>query len=87
MTQHGFFTLARTCSRCEGAGEIISSSLSGECRGTGMVKGKAMLKIKIPAGMDNGTRLRVPRPGEAGEKDMPRGDLYVIARNPEARFF
>jgi molecular chaperone DnaJ len=84
--QQGFFTLSRTCSHCRGEGEIIASPC-GECQGTGMVKGKATLKIKIPAGMDNGTRLRVPREGEAGEKDMPRGDLYVITRIRKHAFF
>jgi len=84
--QQGFFTLSRTCSHCRGAGEIIASPC-GECQGTGMVKEKASLKIKIPAGMDNGTRLRVPGEGEAGEKDMPRGDLYVITRIRKHAFF
>jgi len=84
--QQGFFTLSRTCSHCRGEGEIIASPC-GECQGTGMVKGKAALKIKIPAGMDNGMRLRVSREGEAGEKDMPRGDLYVIARIRKHAFF
>lgn len=84
--QQGFFTLSRTCSHCRGAGEIIASPC-GECQGTGMIKEKASLKIKIPAGMDNGTRLRVPGEGEAGEKDMPRGDLYVITRIRKHAFF
>ena len=84
--QQGFFTLSRTCSHCRGAGEIIASPC-GECQGTGMVKEKVSLKIKIPAGMDNGTRLRIPGEGEAGEKDMPRGDLYVITRIRKHAFF
>jgi len=84
--QQGFFTLSRTCSHCRGAGEIIASPCD-KCQGTGMVKEKASLKIKIPAGMDNGTRLRVPGEGEAGEKDMPRGDLYVITRIRKHAFF
>lgn len=84
--QQGFFTLSRTCSHCRGAGEIIASPC-GECQGTGMIKEKTSLKIKIPAGMDNGTRLRVPGEGEAGEKDMPRGDLYVITRIRKHAFF
>ena len=84
--QQGFFTLSRTCSHCRGAGEIIASPC-GECQGTGMVKEKVSLKINIPAGMDNGTRLRIPGEGEAGEKDMPRGDLYVITRIRKHAFF
>ncbi|MCJ7610870.1 MAG: molecular chaperone DnaJ, partial [Candidatus Aminicenantes bacterium] len=84
--QQGFFTLSRTCSHCRGAGEIIASPC-GECQGTGVVKEKVSLKINIPAGMDNGTRLRIPREGEAGEKGMPRGDLYVITRIRKHAFF
>jgi len=84
--QQGFFIVSRTCSHCGGAGELIASPC-GDCRGTGKIKDKATLKIKIPAGVDDGTRLRITGEGEAGDQGMPRGDLYVITRIQKHRFF
>jgi molecular chaperone DnaJ len=84
--QQGFFIVSRTCSHCGGAGELIASPCDN-CRGTGKVKDKATLKIKIPAGVDDGTRLRITGEGEAGDQGMPRGDLYVITRIQKHPFF
>jgi molecular chaperone DnaJ len=84
--QQGFFTVSRTCSHCRGTGEIIASPC-GTCQGTGMVKGKASLKIKIPAGIDDGSRLRIQGEGEAGDSGMSHGDLYVITRVRKHEFF
>jgi molecular chaperone DnaJ len=84
--QQGFFTVSRTCSHCRGAGEIIASPCS-ECHGTGMMKDKTSLRIKIPAGIDEGSRLRITGEGEAGDVGMPRGDLYVIVRIRKHEFF
>jgi len=77
--QQGFFTVARTCSECGGAGEIIATPCPA-CRGSGHVKGKATIKIKIPAGIEDQSRLRIGGEGEAGEGDSLRGDLYVLVR-------
>ncbi len=84
--QQGFFTITRTCSHCEGLGEIIATPC-GECQGTGRVKQKKQLKVKIPAGVDDGTRLRISGEGEAGDQGLPRGDLYVIIRVRKHPFF
>jgi molecular chaperone DnaJ len=84
--QQGFFTVARTCSQCRGAGEIIASPCK-ECRGTGRVKAKRSLKIRIPAGVDEGSRLRLEGEGEPGDAQGLRGDLYVVLRVAKHRFF
>lgn len=84
--QQGFFTVSRTCSHCRGAGEIIATPC-GNCQGTGMIKDKASLRIKVPAGVDDGTRLRIQGEGEAGDRGMSRGDLYVITRVQKHEFF
>jgi len=84
--QQGFFIVSRTCSQCYGSGEIITTPCK-ECRGSGSVKKKKELKIKIPAGVDDGSRLRIGGEGEAGDKDAPRGDLYVVIRVKKHDFF
>jgi molecular chaperone DnaJ len=77
VTQSGFFTMARTCPKCQGAGEVIKTPCP-TCNGRGRVKLKRSIKVKIPAGVDSGSRLRVHGEGEAGERGGPRGDLYLI---------
>ncbi len=84
--QQGFFTVSRTCSHCRGTGEIIASPC-GPCEGTGKVKDRTTLRIKVPVGVEDGTRLRVSGEGEAGDQGMPRGDLYVITRVRKHDFF
>lgn len=84
--QQGFFTVSRTCSTCKGTGEIITNPCP-ECRGSGKIKKKKTLNIKIPAGVDEGTRLRIGGEGEAGDRGAPRGDLYVIIRLKKHKFF
>ncbi|MFX9862979.1 zinc finger domain-containing protein, partial [Acinetobacter baumannii] len=65
VSQQGFFTMATTCSTCSGQGEIIDNPCKS-CRGAGRVKAKRKIKVTIPAGVDNGTRLRVTGEGEGG---------------------
>lgn len=84
--QQGFFIVSRTCSHCRGSGEIITTPCK-ECRGSGRVKKKKELKIKIPAGVDDGTRLRIGGEGEAGDRGASRGDLYVAIRLKKHDFF
>lgn len=74
--QQGFFTIEQPCSRCQGNGIFIDSPCS-ECRGQGRVREQKSLSVKIPAGVDNGDRIRLAGEGEAGERGGPVGDLYV----------
>ncbi len=73
----GFFTLRRTCPHCHGEGEQIEFPCR-KCRGEGRVQKTRKLNLKIPAGIDQGSRLKVSGEGEAGQKGGPRGDLYVF---------
>ncbi len=82
----GFFTMRRTCPTCQGEGEKIEKPCS-VCRGEGRVKKVRKLSIKVPAGIENETRLKVTGEGEAGAKGGPRGDLYVYVRVKEHSFF
>lgn len=74
--QQGFFTLARTCPHCRGTGEFIADPCP-ECSGAGRLRKKAELNVKMPAGVDDGMRLRLEGEGEAGDAGTPNGDLYV----------
>lgn len=85
-TMFGQMVNERPCSRCHGEGKIISTPCR-ECRGTGTVKKTKKLKVKIPAGVDNGSRLRVSGEGEAGLKGGPSGDLYVYLYVKPHKFF
>jgi len=84
--QQGFFTVSRSCSQCRGRGEIITSPCRN-CRGSGRVKQKAKLTIQVPAGIEDGNRLRVEGQGEAGEPGAGPGDLYVLVRVAKHPFF
>ncbi len=84
--QQGFFTMARTCPRCQGGGEINASPCES-CQGKGHVREKKALKVRIPAGVDDGSRLRLIGEGEAGDEGMPAGDLYVVTRVRKHPFF
>lgn len=82
----GFFTMATTCPRCRGAGATIESPCGG-CRGAGKLEEKVEIKITIPAGIEEGVRLRVSGEGEAGDAGAPRGDLYCVVRELEHKMF
>lgn len=84
--QHGFVIITRTCSQCGGSGEIISTPCR-ECRGTGLVKQKKFLKVRIPAGIEDGARLRIEGEGEPGEREGLTGDLYLIIHVKPHEFF
>ena len=75
-TPFGRMQSARTCSRCHGSGKVIEKPCS-KCRGSGEILVKRKIDIKIPAGVDNGSRLRVSNEGEPGILGGPKGDLYV----------
>jgi molecular chaperone DnaJ len=73
----GFFNIAQTCPRCRGAGQTIEKPCH-TCRGEGRMEKTAKIKIKIPAGVEDGTRLRSSGQGEGGARGGPAGDLYVV---------
>jgi len=84
--QQGFFSISRTCGQCNGAGKIIRDPCE-TCQGHGRVRKEKVLEIKIPAGVDNGARLRIQGEGEAGTQGGPPGDLYVVIYLEEHPFF
>src|SRR3954454_11070493 len=75
--QQGFFVVERGCPTCRGAGEIITDPC-GKCQGEGRVHSHRKLSVKIPAGVDEGTRIRVAEEGEAGVRGAASGDLYIF---------
>jgi len=77
--QQGFFSIAQTCPRCGGAGKVIRDPCPS-CHGEGRVKRQKTLSVKIPAGVDEGDRIRLSGEGEAGVNGGPPGDLYVVCR-------
>ena len=77
--QQGFFSIQQTCPRCRGRGTIIPDPCS-TCHGSGRVEEYKTLSVKVPAGVDNGDRIRLSGEGEAGEHGGPPGDLYVQIR-------
>ncbi len=74
--QQGFFTLARTCHACGGIGEVIKNPCT-DCSGSGLKVKQSKLKVKVPAGVDHGQRLKMRGEGEAGSGGGQNGDLYV----------
>ena len=74
---NGFFQVERTCPRCGGSGEMIADPC-GTCHGHGQVRKNRQLSLKIPAGVDDGSRIRLSGEGDAGQRGGPRGDLYVF---------
>ena len=77
--QQGFFTVQQACPRCNGRGQVITDPC-GSCRGQGRVRKQKTLSVKVPAGVDNGDRIRLSGEGEAGRNGGPAGDLYVEVR-------
>ena len=84
--QQGFFSVMRTCSNCQGKGQIIKS-LCKKCRGAGRVEKEKTIEIKIPAGVETGSRLRVTGEGEAGVNGGPSGDLFIVLHLAEHEHF
>jgi molecular chaperone DnaJ len=76
ITSSGFFSMSRTCPKCGGEGEIIKTPCQ-ECGGKGRTKSRHTIKVKIPPGVDTGSRLRLHGEGEAGMRGGPAGDLYI----------
>jgi molecular chaperone DnaJ len=84
--QQGFFSIAKTCGHCNGQGTIIPNPCA-TCGGAGMRRTTHQLNIKIPAGVDNGSRLKLRGEGEAGGNGGTAGDLYVVLRVAEHALF
>jgi molecular chaperone DnaJ len=82
----GFFTFSRTCSHCQGTGEIIEHPCT-RCGGSGKIKKREKLTIKIPSGVDNGTKLKLGGEGEVGDLQGGRGDLYITIRVKKHEIF
>ncbi|MDE2688963.1 MAG: molecular chaperone DnaJ [Acidobacteriota bacterium] len=82
----GFFSVARTCPDCRGAGSVIRDPCP-DCRGQGRSERQRSIQVRVPAGVDTGSRLRLPGEGEHGRNGGPPGDLYVvIGVEPHERF-
>jgi molecular chaperone DnaJ len=86
ISSRGFFHVSQTCPRCRGAGEIIEKPCS-RCHGEGRVEKLSRVKLKIPAGIREGSRLRSSHNGEAGMRGAPAGDLYVVIHIKEHKVF
>lgn len=85
-TQQGFFTIERTCHACQGAGQIIKDACR-KCAGSGRMRKEKKLQVNIPAGVEEGTRIRLAGEGEVGMRGGPEGDLYIfLAVKPHAFF-
>jgi molecular chaperone DnaJ len=84
--QQGFFSVMRTCSNCGGKGQIIRNPCKN-CGGAGRVEKEKSLEIKIPAGVETGSRLRVTGEGEGGVNGGPAGDLFVVLHVKEHEMF
>lgn len=84
--QQGFFAIERTCPTCHGRGEIIDNPCS-TCSGAGRVSRERTLSVNIPAGVEDGTRIRLAGEGEAGMRGGPPGDLYIFLEIKPHPFF
>lgn len=84
--QQGFFSVARTCSTCRGTGTVIRTPCQN-CQGSGRLEREKTMDVKIPAGVETGSRLRLPNEGESGTSGGPPGDLYVVLHVKEHETF
>jgi molecular chaperone DnaJ len=84
--QQGLFSIAKTCGKCHGQGSTVQEPCA-TCGGGGVVRNQQTLNVRIPAGVDNGSRLKLRGEGEAGQNGGPPGDLYVVLRVREHPLF
>ena len=73
----GFFSIERACPRCGGSGRLVLDPCQ-ECHGHGQLRKERTLQVRIPAGVDDGARIRLAGEGDAGARGGPRGDLYIF---------
>lgn len=86
LTSRGIFSIAQTCPHCKGAGRIIERPCK-KCHGNGKAERTSKIKLRIPAGVEGGSRLRSQGNGEAGVRGGPPGDLYVFLSVPKHEIF
>ena len=86
ISSRGFFQVSQTCPRCHGVGQIVEKPCR-QCDGEGRVEKASRIKLKIPAGIAAGSRLRSSGNGEAGIRGGPHGDLYVVIHIKEHKVF
>jgi len=84
--QQGFFSIARTCPTCQGAGSVITDPCP-KCKGEGRLLRERVVEAKVPPGVEDGTRIRFTGLGEAGAFGGPAGDLYIVLHVKEHAFF
>ena len=84
--QQGFFSIARTCSTCQGTGSVITDPCP-KCKGEGRTLAQKKVQVNVPAGVEDGTRIRYAGMGEAGYFGGPPGDLYIVLHVKEHAFF
>ncbi len=84
--QQGFFIVERTCTTCSGAGQVIKNPCK-KCKGDGRVTKEKTLSVKIPAGVEDGNKIRLANEGEAGIRGGGSGDLYVFISIRKHKFF
>ncbi|AEE16920.1 molecular chaperone DnaJ [Treponema brennaborense] len=82
----GFFSVAQTCPTCQGAGTVIDNPCKS-CNGSGLQQKRKKISITIPAGVDDGKRITIPRQGDAGRNGGPAGDLIVVLHVASHQYF
>ncbi len=82
----GFFSVRQTCNRCRGEGKIVETPC-GNCRGEGRVRQRRKISVKVPPGVESGSRLKMSGEGEAGLRGSPPGDLYIVIHVREHEIF
>lgn len=86
ISSRGFFQVSQACPRCKGSGQVIDKPCK-KCDGEGRVEGNSRIKLKIPAGIEDGSRLRSSGKGESGIRGGAAGDLYVVVHIKEHEIF
>jgi molecular chaperone DnaJ len=84
--QQGFFSIARTCPICNGAGQVITDPCL-QCNGAGLTDRRHTISVSVPAGVEDGTRIRYQGEGDGGRAGGPKGDLYVVLTVKPHEFF
>lgn len=76
--QKGFFVVEQACPHCHGTGRMVKEACP-DCKGAGVLNQEKTIKVKIPAGIEDDTRMRIAGAGEAGSRGGENGDLYVLS--------
>ncbi len=86
IRSQGFFQVSTTCTRCGGSGQVITDPCT-DCHGEGLINRSKKVSVRIPAGVDTGSRMRLSGEGEGGRRGGPSGDLYVVIHVDEHEYF